>query len=90
MRAAIFTGQFRRDVKMAEKRGKDIEKLQRVISLILVGDALPTAYRDHPLKGEWKPGRDLHIEPDWVLIYTVDGNVVRFDRTGSHADLFGT
>ena len=89
MRAAIFTGQFRRDVKLAEKRGKDIEKLQRVISLILVGDALPTAYRDHPLKGEWKPGRDLHIEPDWVLIYTVDGNAVRFDRTGTHADLFG-
>ena len=44
---------------------------------------------DHPLRGEWKPSRDLHIEPDWVLIYCVDGEVVRFERTGTHADLFG-
>ena len=89
MRAASYTGQFKRDVKLAEKRGKDMGKLRRVIGLLLAGQALPRELGDHPLKGEWKPRRDLHIEPDWILIYRVDGHAVRFERTGTHADLFG-
>jgi len=89
MRSASYTGQFKRDVKLAEKRGKDMEKLRQVISLLLAGDALPREFGDHPLKGEWKPCRDLHIDPDWILIYVVNDETVRFMRTGSHADLFG-
>jgi len=89
MRSASYTGQFKRDVKLAEKRGKDMEKLRHVIGLLLAGQPLPRELVDHPLKGEWKPSRDLHIEPDWILIYCVDGEAVRFERTGTHADLFG-
>ena len=89
MRSPSFTGQFKRDVKLAEKRGKDMSKLRAVIELLLAGGLLPRELGDHPLKGEWQPSRDLHIEPDWVLIYCVDGDAVRFERTGTHADLFG-
>jgi len=89
MRSADYTGQFKRDVKLAQKRGKDMDKLRAVISLLLEGQSLPRELGDHPLKGEWKPSRDLHIEPDWVLIYCVDGETVRFERTGTHSDLFG-
>ena len=89
MRLPSYTGQFKRDVKLAKKRGKDMGNLRRVIRLLLAGQPLPRELGDHPLKGEWKPSRDLHIEPDWVLIYCVDGEVVRFERTGTHADLFG-
>lgn len=89
MRLASFTGQFKRDVKLAEKRGKDMRKLRHVIKLLLTGAVLPAEFGDHPLKGEWKPSRDLHIEADWLLIYTVDENKVHFERTGTHADLFG-
>ena len=89
MRTPRFTGQFKRDVKLAQKRGKDLDKLKRVIALLLSGAPLPRDLGDHPLKGEWKPSRDLHIEPDWVLIYCVEGDAVRFERTGTHADLFG-
>ncbi|MEO5659884.1 MAG: type II toxin-antitoxin system YafQ family toxin [Polaromonas sp.] len=89
MRSASYTGQFKRDVKLAEKRGKDMSKLRHVIGLLLAGQTLPRELGDHPLKGEWRPSRDLHIEPDWVLIYYVDEEVVRFDRTGTHSDLFG-
>ena len=89
MRSASYTGQFRRDVKLAEKRGKDMGKLKRVIDLLLAGAPLPHELGDHPLKGEWKPARDLHIEGDWVLIYQIDGDNVRFERTGTHSDLFG-
>lgn len=89
MRSASFAGQFKRDVKLAEKRGKDLSKLRIVLGLLLTGEPLPRELGDHPLKGEWKPARDLHIEPDWLLIYTVDDNAVRFERTGTHSDLFG-
>lgn len=89
MRLPSYTGQFKRDVKLAEKRGKDMGKLRDVVGLLLTGHPLPRELNDHPLKGEWKPGRDLHIEPDWVLIYFVDGQEVRFERTGTHSDLFG-
>ena len=89
MRSASYTGQFKRDVKLAEKRGKDMSKLRHVIGLLLAGQTLPRELGDHPLKGEWRPSSDLHIEPDWVLIYYVVEEVVRFDRTGTHSDLFG-
>ena len=89
MRLPSYTGQFKRDVKLAKKRGKNMGNLRRVIRLLLAGQPLPRELGDHPLKGEWKPSRDLHIEPDWDLIYCVDGEVVRFERTGTHADLFG-
>lgn len=89
MRLPSYTGQFKRDIKLAEKRGKDMDKLREVIGLLLAGQPLPRALGDHPLKGEWKPRRDLHIEPDWVLIYCMEDEVVRFERTGTHADLFG-
>ncbi len=51
------------------------------------------AYLDHPLRGECRGFRDLHIEPDWLLpdwllIDSIDGDTVRFERTGRHADLF--
>jgi mRNA interferase YafQ len=84
-----YSGQFKRDVKLAQKRGKDMDKLRNTIKLLLEGQALPRELGDHPLKGEWKPRHDLHIEPDWVLIYSADDETVRFDRTGTHSDLFG-
>ena len=89
MRSPSYTGQFKRDVKLAERRGKDMSKLRTVIKLLLAGLSLPREFGDHPLKGEWRASRDLHIKPDWVPIYRVDGDAVRFERTGTHSDLFG-
>lgn len=89
MRLASYTGQFKRDVKLAKKRGKDMNKLRQVINLLLAGEPLPREFGDHPLKGEWTPSRDLHIESDWVLIYAAEDDMVRFERTGTHSDLFG-
>jgi mRNA interferase YafQ len=58
------------------------------IERLLAGESLPVAYRDHPLKGAWSGWRDLHIEPDWLLLYRVDGDELWLARTGTHADLF--
>lgn len=88
MRQPEYSGQFKRDVKQAQKRGKDMEKLKTLLSLLIEGKFLPANYLDHPLKGGWRGFRDSHIEPDWLLIYKIAGETVRFERTGRHTDLF--
>lgn len=66
-----------------------MDKLKTLLSLLIEGKPLPANYLDHPLKGDWRSFREAHIEPDWLLIYKlVADDVVRFERTGRHADLF--
>ncbi len=84
----VRSAQFRRDVKRVEKRGKDLTKLKDLLLLLLRRSQLPAKYHDHPLKGDWNGFRDAHIEPDWLLIYRVEGDELQLARTGSHADLF--
>jgi mRNA interferase YafQ len=88
LRSPIIGGQFRRDVKLAEKRGKDMAKLREIILLLVDGTSLPARYKDHGLAGNWKHFRDCHIEPDWLLIYRVDGDDFYLVRTGTDSDLF--
>ncbi len=88
MRQPDYSGQFMRDVKQAQKRGKNMDKLKKLLGLLIEGTQLPAIYLDHPLKGDWRGFRDAHIESDWLLIYKVSGDVVRFERTGRHTDLF--
>jgi mRNA interferase YafQ len=82
------TGQFKKDVKRAQKRGKKMDKLIQVIDLLIEGNPLPSEYKDHPLRGDFAGSRDCHLEPDWLLIYTLEGNHLRLERTGTHSDLF--
>jgi mRNA interferase YafQ len=88
MRTPVYSGRFRRDVKRAEKRGKNMAKLRTVLSFLCNGETLPSEYGDHPLKGDWKGFRDLHIEPDWLLLYRIEKDEVQLARTGTHSDLF--
>ena len=90
MRTFSRTGQFKKDVKRTQKRGKDLDKLRRAIDLLIEGSMLPPEYRDHPLRGDFAGSRDCHIESDWILIYTLTekDTHIRFERTGTHSDLF--
>jgi len=83
-----YSGQFKRDLKKAKKRRKDLDKIKESIKLLVNEDTLPESYLDHPLSGNWKGCRDLHLEPDWLLIYRIEGDLIRFERTGTHSDLF--
>jgi len=80
--------QFKRDVKRLLRSGKDIEKLLAAVEILAEGKILPLEYRDHSLKGQYKEKRDCHIEPDWLLIYSVEGDDLVLYRTGSHSELF--
>lgn len=88
MRRLSQTTQFSKDVKRMKKRRKDLAKLQNVVRVLANGEKLPEKYRDHPLIGDWQGTRDCHIEPDWVLIYTLREQELRLERTGTHSDLF--
>ncbi|OUI77993.1 addiction module toxin, RelE/StbE family protein [Commensalibacter intestini] len=90
MRNIKFSNLFKKDIRRCEKRGRNMKKMKAVIELIVNDMPLPFALKDHPLKGVWKPHRELHIEPDWLLIYYCPDEVtVHFERTGTHSDLFG-
>ena len=88
MKQVSQTKQFARDIKRMKKRGKDLADLKEVVKKLAHGETLPPKNKDHALIGSWKPSRDCHIEPDWLLIYTTDDHSLRLERTGSHSDLF--
>lgn len=87
-----FSGQFKRDYKLALKRGYDPKKLEEVIRLLCAEEPLPDVYRDHVLTNSrnYKGMRVCHIEPDWLLVYRVvcDMLVLKLIRTGTHSDPF--
>jgi mRNA interferase YafQ len=88
VRSVSSTTAFRKDVKRAQRREKDLSKLKKAIDLLIEATPLPPFYKDHPLHGEFVGSRDLHIEPDRILIYTASPEHLRLERTGTHSDLF--
>ena len=84
------TSQFKKDYKLAKKRGLDVNELKKVITMLADGEALPEKYYDHPLKGIYNSCNECHISPDWLLIYKIDDEllILSLRRTGSHSDLF--
>jgi len=84
-----YTSKFKRDMKRITRRGfPPLAEIQEVIRLLLQQEPLPAKYKDHALRGEWTGFRDLHIRPDCVLIYEIQGRNLVLTRIGSHADVF--
>ena len=80
--------QFRRDRRLCIKRGYDMTLLNMAVDTLCALSALPSEYRDHVLTGKYTGHRECHIQPDWLLIYRIEGNALYLDRTGTHSDLF--
>jgi mRNA interferase YafQ len=89
VREIVRSTAFKKDVKRAQKRGKDMARLKAVIVVLLSDETLPERLRDHPLRGDWIGYRDLHIEPDWLLLYRKTDEALMLARMGTHSDLFG-
>jgi mRNA interferase YafQ len=73
--------QFRRDVKLSQRRSKDMAKLCELILVLSQGNPLPPRHTDHRLAGAWKHHRECHLEPDWLLVYKIDGDDLYLVRT---------
>ena len=84
------SAQFRKDVRLAHKQGKDISLLDELIVRLANDEPLLEKYRDHALSGNWKGHRECHVSPDWLLVYkkTSDGGLfLSLIRIASHSDL---
>lgn len=85
-----LTGRFRKGLKRAKKRGLDITLLDSVVEKLLHGFTLDEKYRDHDLKGKYAGFRECHVQPDWLLIYLIEDDILTLTLvdTGTHSDLF--
>jgi mRNA interferase YafQ len=85
----LTTTAFEKDMGRVRKQGRDLDKLEAVVSLLLEQEPLPARCRSHPLRGEWAGNWDCHVAPDWLLLYKVTEKELVLVRTGSHSELFG-
>lgn len=85
-----FTAKFKKDLKLAQRQGKDIDKLFGIVEMLSNDIILDEKYKDHELSGNYEGFRECHIEPDWLLIYKKNKEqiILYLSRTGSHSDLF--
>lgn len=86
----VPSNQFKKDLKLAKKRGLKIDYLHEVVNTLARQQKLAESYRDHSLSGEYRGFRECHIEPNWLLVYRIDGDALELFlfRTGTHSDLF--
>ncbi len=85
-----FTNKFKKELKIAKKQNKDLNKLYNVIEKLANGETLDIKYRDHELTGKYKGTHECHIEPDWLLVYEIKDEilVLILYRRNSHSELF--
>ncbi|MCD7855813.1 MAG: type II toxin-antitoxin system YafQ family toxin [Clostridiales bacterium] len=86
----ISSNRFKKDLKLAAKRGYNLDLLDEIVNTLAEQKPLPPKNRDHGLTGDYIDFRECHIQPDWLLVYRVDGEdlILFLSRTGTHSDLF--
>ena len=90
MYEVVLSNRFRKDLKLAAKRGCVLALLNSIVDRLAQGETLPAKHRDHSLTGDYIGFRECHIQPDWLLIYRTEEEALMLFlmRTGTHADLF--
>jgi mRNA interferase YafQ len=86
----VLSNRFKKDLKQCVKHNLDISKMNVVVEMLLAGKQLPEKYQDYSLTGNWISHRECHIQPDWLLVYHIEDDilVLTLTRTGTHSDLF--
>ena len=90
------TNLYKKELKLMLKRGRNGQKMFDIITMILDNAnqgvehhlLLPEKYCLHKLIGKYKGYWECHIEPDWLLVYYLDNEVLRLERIGTHNDIF--
>lgn len=64
--------------------------LEDIVERLLNKIPLEIKNRDHALDGDYKGYRECHIQPDWLLIYLIEDDILTLTLidTGTHTDLF--
>jgi mRNA interferase YafQ len=82
-----FTNQFKKDLKLMQKRGKNLDKIYDVMVTLIWEEPLPERCHEHKLHGDLDGFTECHVDGDWVMTYIPDEDVITFFRTGTHSDL---
>ena len=92
MRVIVFSGQYKKDLKLARKRNLPEQELNKVIFDLANDIPLAQEKKDHNLTGNLSGLRECHVMSDWLLIYSKEDqnelHVLNLIRTGTHSDLF--
>ena len=82
--------QFKKDLKLLQKRGYNLDLLGKVVDALSKEQKLSTKYKNHALTGSYKGYLECHIKPDWLLIYKINADelILILTSTGTHSDLF--
>ena len=80
--------QFKKDFKRIIKQGKNLKELEAILTMLIEGKPVLEKHLDHPLIARYNGYRELHIKPDWLLVYKIEGDALTLARTGSHSELF--
>lgn len=85
----VLSNQFKKDLKLMNRRGINLDLLDAVVNKLANNEKLDEKYHDHALTGNYIGYRECHIKPDWLLIYRINNNELYLflSRTGSHSDL---
>lgn len=91
------------DEKRCEKRGLDLSLLDTVEEILATREFTKdeiVKYKVHNLSGKYKGYQELHIgnkSSNWLLVYRIFGNKVRFEdtyvsleNTGTHDECLGS
>ena len=84
-----YTSQFKKDWKRCKKSHLPMDDLRALMEKLINRLPLDVRFKDHALSGNNKGFRECHVHPDWLLAYSIAGDMITFARTGSHAELFG-
>ena len=89
-RDVVWTAKFKKDYKLAMKRRMNMDLLDDIIRALSRGEKLPEKNKDHELTGNWVGHRECHIQPNWLLIYLLEDEILTLTLvdTGTHSDLF--
>jgi len=88
MKNLLLALSYEKDLKRLEKKHYVLEKIEVPVEFLLKGEVLPAKYKDHALSGNLQGKRELHIEPNWLLIYKSTDTEITLIKTGTHDDLY--
>jgi len=83
-----FNNQFKKDLRLLKKRGKNWGKVYDIIVSLIFEEPLPARCREHKLHGDLDGFTECHIEGDWIMYYMTAEGEISFSRTSTHSDLF--
>jgi mRNA interferase YafQ len=88
MKDLFLDHSYCKDLKRLKKKHYELNKIEEPVGFLLRGEILPAKYKDHALVGNLQGKRELHIEPNWLLVYRSTDIEIILIRTGSHDAIY--